>query len=123
MKIVERIKLAKKLLHETNAQFGKRFGVSDDTVRAWENDRPAPYHVIEFCEMVLNNLQECPACDGTGVFNKHQKSYVIAFGNEGLENIFPLGKFTGTHERTFVPKMKLIAGKPEKFLLPSDSTE
>lgn len=119
MKIIERISLAQKLLKETNGEFGKRFGVSDDTVRAWKENRPAPYHVIEFCEMVLDNLQECPACEGTGVFNKRQDRYVIALGKEGFETLpfFSGGTFTNVQP---VRKFKYIAGTPEKFLLPSD---
>lgn len=115
MKIVERIQLARKLLSETNKEFGERFGKDESTIRDWENQRRnAPYQVIEFCEDIIEKLQICPACDGTGVFNTHQSSYVILFGEDALENVFPIGKFTNL-ERTRVPKVKMIAGKPEVF--------
>lgn len=116
MKIVERIKLARKLLSETNKEFGERFGRDESTVRDWENQRRnAPYQVIEFCEDIIEKLQICPACEGTGVFNTHQGSYVILFGDEAMENIFPIGKFSGVVERKRVPRLKMIAGKPEMF--------
>lgn len=115
MKIIERIQLAKQLLKETNDQFGKRFNVTEKTVSRWDlGQSEAPYHVIEFCEYVIEHLQICPACGGTGVFNKTQKAYIIALGDEGMDLVFPAGDFK--YSRTKPPTLKMIAGKPESFI-------
>ncbi len=121
MKIVERIKLARLLLGETNEQFAARFGKNESADRAWEKgENNAPHEVIEFCEDIIEKLQVCPACKGTGVFNKSQDQYCILFGDEAFETIFPIGKMTGTIERTRVPRFKMIAGEPKSFLLPDE---
>ena len=79
MQIIERIKLARSLLKDTMEQFGSRFKVGENSVHRWEHGlSEAPYRVIEFCEYVIEEMQFCPACNGTGILNKKQSPYIIA---------------------------------------------
>jgi hypothetical protein len=92
MKIVERIQTARKLLRETKEEFGERFNVSEGAVRDWGKGTTGAYQVIEFYEMVIDNLQFCPAGSGTGVFNKSQERYIKAIGT-GVDDIFLMGNW------------------------------
>lgn len=110
MKIIERIKQARHLLRETTDEFGLRFNKTGSMVGYWENGKSqAPYEVIEFSETIIENLQFCPACNGTGVFNKSQRAYVIALGKEGLSQALP--QYNGEKDILF----RLIAGTPEIY--------
>lgn len=68
----EYIKLCREFLGETQAEFGARFGVKQNTVTTWEDGKyNAPYDVLSF---VLTHLPaerafkavDCPMCFGTG---------------------------------------------------------
>ncbi len=93
MQIIERIKFARSLLKKTREDFEKRFNVSEGTVYRWEQGTSeAPYKVIEFCEYIIEEMQFCPACNGTGILNKKQE-YLICMGRDGIRMILP--HFTG----------------------------
>ncbi len=67
MNIPKIIKLKRRLLNETQTQFGERFGVTHAAVSEWESGKSeAGYDVIYF---VLSDfvVENCVACSGTGL--------------------------------------------------------
>lgn len=67
MKINKYIKAKRKQLGETQAQFGKRFGVSHAAVSDWEAGKSeAPYKVLEYFLSKEVHHITCPACHGSG---------------------------------------------------------
>ena len=71
MKIQTLITDTRKRLHETQKEFGKRFGLDESTICLYESgDREARYKVIEFCFDFLENWIECPRCKGEGWVKK-----------------------------------------------------
>jgi len=57
MKYPEKIKEARRMMKQTQAQFGKRFNVSLVAVSLWENGkREAPYEVLYFCEEITQRV-------------------------------------------------------------------
>ncbi len=106
MQIIERIKLARSLLKDTMEQFGSRFKVGENSVHRWEHGlSEAPYRVIEFCEYVIEEMQFCPACNGTGILNKKQSPYIIAMGKMGVFTVLP--QYNGRDDSS----LRIIAGE------------
>ena len=59
MKYPEKIKEARRMMKQTQEQFGKRFDVSTVAVSLWENGkREAPYEVLSFCEEITQRVGE-----------------------------------------------------------------
>jgi DNA-binding XRE family transcriptional regulator len=60
----------RKLLKESQEEFGKRFDLSHASVSDWESGKTeAGYKVIEFCLSFrgTQNWKVCQACGGTGI--------------------------------------------------------
>lgn len=72
------IKNTRKLYRESQATFGKRFGVTATAVSLWESgDREAPYKVLEWALEVAKEPQpfiDCDKCDGKGYYG-HLKEF------------------------------------------------
>ena len=57
MKYPNMIKKARKLMRQTQTEFGERFGAKGVAVSLWESGkREAPYAVLEFCEDVTKEV-------------------------------------------------------------------
>ena len=73
MKIAEIIKTKRESLHESQTDFGNRFGVSATAVSLWESEqREAPYKVITFALTDLSYRVKCSTCNGTGYLTKER---------------------------------------------------